>query len=154
MARRILDTNSPDSANVAAFTTNAIESGATAIRIAPMSGPITTPRSCTVCSNALAAPSRVSPTRRGRRAIAAGRSAVPAAEVSVVSAITSTTCAPAATTPASVSISTQRMTSPVRRILRRSNLSATAPPMGPSTTYGISRQTVAAPTHAGDPVAL
>ena len=39
---------------------------------AAIAGPTTTPRSCTVCNSALAAPSRVSPTSRGSIAIAAG----------------------------------------------------------------------------------
>ena len=120
-ARRcIVEMSAADAANVAPLTRNATASGATASRIAPIAGPTTTPRSCTVCRRALAGASRDSPTIRGSIAIAAGRSAVPAAEANAVRPITSCTGLSAATAAARASMSEQRRRSPTRSTVRRS----------------------------------
>ena len=89
--RRSVEIRAADTANVPALTMKATESGATTSRTAPIAGPTTTPRSCTVCSRALAGPNRDSPTSLGSSASAAGRSALPAAEASAVNAMTSRT---------------------------------------------------------------
>src|SRR5205823_9261069 len=76
----IAEISSAEVAKVAPFAANATQDGATASRIAPIAGPITTPRAWTVCRSAFAAPSRTSPTRRGRSAIVAAFSAQPAVD--------------------------------------------------------------------------
>jgi hypothetical protein len=116
---RIVAISVAEIANVAALATKASQCGPTASRRAPIAGPTTTPESCTVCSNAFAAPSRISPTNRGSSAIAAGRSAVPAADTTAVSAITTSTGPFQATTAPSASISANRSRSPQISTVRR-----------------------------------
>ena len=62
-----------------------------ASRIAPIAGPITTPRSCTVCSSAFAAPSRALPHQPRQQRDRGGPLGRPAADASAVNAITIST---------------------------------------------------------------
>ena len=113
---RIVEMSVAEAANVPALATNATQSEDTASRRAPTAGPVTTPRSCTVCSKRVGRPeprltdeTRQQRDRRGplcgpgRRGHAA------------VSAITKTTGPSAATTAASPSMRTHRSTSPTSR---------------------------------------
>ena len=105
---RSLENNNAEIANVPALAPNAAAGEVTARRSAPTAGPTTIARSCTVCSSALAGPSRDSPTRRGRRDSTAGRSAQPAADASATTPRTRAIGPWPAAMAASASMSTRR----------------------------------------------
>lgn len=94
--------NNAETANVTPFARNAIQAGATVSKIAPIAGP-----------------SRVSPTKRGRIASAAGLSAQAAADARVVNAITSVTGPVLATVTARAAMSSMRRESPASSTVRR-----------------------------------
>ena len=119
LSGRIAEISSAETAKVAPFAAKATQAGATASRIAPIAGPMTTPRAWTVCSSAFAGPSRTSPTRRGRSAIAAAFSALPAADARAVNAMTSATGPALATVAAMAAMSSIRRTSPASNTVRR-----------------------------------
>src|SRR6516164_3253632 len=151
---RMAEISSAETAKVAPFAANATQAGATASRIAPIAGPMTTPRAWTVCKSALAGPSRTSPTRRGRSSDLAAFSALPAADARAVNAMTSATGPALATVAAMAAMTSIRRTSPASNTVRRGKRSAMAPPNGPSSTYGRPLQIVAAPTQTAEWVAL
>jgi RNA polymerase sigma factor (sigma-70 family) len=88
-------------------------------KIAPIAGPMTIPRSSTVCRSVFAGPSHVSPTKRGGSVIAAGFSAHPAADASAVNPMTSATGPAPATVAAMAAMSSTRRASPASKTVRR-----------------------------------